>query len=226
MDLVGSGSLPGHHVAAARSVALAAVSGALRDGELETDVLDWADTGDGALITLPTTRVADVVDAAVAVDSVLVEHNTWHKPDVRLRMAVEIGPVGEGAGLHRGRVDTNRLLDAQAVKDLFARCVEQTSGATASALVISDKVINAVFSGDHTTRVRRSEFTPLRVVHKEFADKAWVRVPGVDASTLARLVEPPQEAASAPPVANTVYGAMHGVQAHTINGGVNLGGRR
>ncbi|WP_424184952.1 hypothetical protein ACOBQX_24120 [Actinokineospora sp. G85] len=222
VDIVGSARLPGKHTAVARRIALETVEAALAERAVE--VLHRSDTGDGALITVPGARVADLLDAAHAIDAALVEHNTWHRPEVRLRLSVESGPIGDTPDLYLPRKDAARLLDAEDFKRLLTRSLDPADESRATTgLIVSDHVLRAAFAGDHTTRVRRAEFTPLPVRNKEFTTTAWVRIPGVDVKSLAT---PPTPQQPPPTITNNVGGDMHGIQTHTVNGNITLGGPR
>ncbi|WP_433269887.1 hypothetical protein ACQPZF_08250 [Actinosynnema sp. CS-041913] len=227
VDVVGSARNEGYHLNTVRG----AVDGMVRDalavaGIGRLDVVEWEPTGDGALLTLPSKRLGAVLDAAHHLDGLAVEHNRHRKPDIRLRLAVEIGPVGAQPGLYAPKIALCRLLEASAFKELVRRCAGMNT-----ALIVSDGVWRAVFGGDYTRHVRRAEFSPLAVRDKEFAETAWVRVPGFalrspqpsPAVAEPTVVEP---AAFEPAgrVVNVVNGSVSGVQAGVVHGGVHMGG--
>jgi hypothetical protein len=229
VDVIGSAQLPGYLMNAVPGTISDLVGTALtQSGIGPDDVLSLESPGDGALLVLPSGQLGAVLDAAVRLDQLTIDHNRWHKPEVRLRVAVHVGPVGDDDGFYRARITHTRLLDAPEFKDLLKRCHDEGSEDTVNtALIVSSEALDTAFSGDHTQVARRGDFASLAVSHKEYRHDAWVRVPGFDPRSLAAF----SSSADAPdPVARTqniVHGNMHGIQADTINGGLTFyGGRR
>jgi hypothetical protein len=220
VDVVGSARNPGYHLNAIRKTLDEVLDLALsRSGITPSEVLKRDSTGDGALLTLPSGRLGAVLDTAHHLEGELAEHNRWRKPEVRLRIAVEVGPVGDESGFYAAKVTLGRLLDASAFKELVARRLGgQGDDGANTALIVSDHAWRTAFSGDHTRTIRQGEFAPLSVRVKEYADKAWVRIPGLDV---------PPSAAPDPSehgrVVNQVYGTMHGVQTGAVHGNVTFG---
>ncbi|RKT53202.1 hypothetical protein [Saccharothrix australiensis] len=218
VDVVGSTRNEGYHLDTVRAAVDGMVRAALATaGVGRSDVVEWEPTGDGALLTLSSRRLGAVLDAAHHLDGSAAEHNRHRKPDIRLRLAVEVGPVGPRPGLYAAKIALCRLLDAPAFKELVARC----AGA-ATALIVSDGVLRAAFGGDYTRHVRRTDFAPLAVRDKEFSATAWVRVPGYDTRA------PQPGPTGTPPaghgrVVNVVNGSFYGVQAGDVHGGIHLG---
>ncbi|MDX8034748.1 hypothetical protein SK803_31415 [Lentzea sp. BCCO 10_0856] len=228
VDVIGSAQLPGYLMNAVPGTISKLVGTALTQSGIEADdVLSLESPGDGALLVLPSGQLGAVLDAAVRLDQLIIDHNRWHKPEVRLRVAVHVGPVGDD-GFHRARITHTRLLDAPEFKNLLKRCHDEGDQDTANtALIVSSEALDTAFSGDHTQVARRSDFASLAVSHKEYRHNAWVRVPGFDPRSLAALTG---GAAAPDPVARTqniVHGHMNGIQADTINGGLTFyGGSR
>ncbi|MEU0880767.1 hypothetical protein ABZ345_19355 [Lentzea sp. NPDC005914] len=229
VDVIGSAQLPGYLMNAVPTTIMKLVGAALtKSGITPDDVLSLESPGDGALMVLPSGQLGAVLDAAVLLDQLTTEHNRWHKPEVRLRVAVHVGPVGED-GFHRARITHTRLLDAPEFKDLIKRCHDEGTEDTANtALIVSSEALDTAFSGDHTRVARRSDFASLPVAHKEYRHEAWVRVPGFDPRTLTGFTNPAPTPQPVAGVQNIVRGNMHGgIQAGTVNGGVNYyGGRK
>lgn len=229
VDVIGSAQLPGYLMNAVPSTISKLVSAALTESGIEPDdVISLESPGDGALMVLRSGQLGAVLDAAVRLDQLAIDHNRWHKPEVRLRVAVHVGPVGDDDGFYRARITHTRLLDAPEFKDLLKRCHEEASEDTAStALIVSSEAMDTAFSGDHTQVARRSDFAPLPVAHKEFRHDAWVRVPGFDPRSLAAFTGNASAPEPAGRVENVVHGEMNGVQAGNVSGDLNFyGGRR
>ncbi|MCS7476400.1 hypothetical protein ACFFQW_04350 [Umezawaea endophytica] len=224
VDVVGSAANPGYHLAAVHRTVDDVLDRALASSDIEpSEVLDREMTGDGALLTLPSERLGVLLDLAHDMEDTLAERNRWQKPEVRLRIAVEVGPVGDEPGLYAAKVTLSRLLDSSAFKGIFVRCLEEQGADGANtALIISDHALRTAFSGNHTRTVRQREFTPLSVQDKEYASTAWIRIPGFDAGA-ATSSPPTPEHRERGRVVNLVNGTMKGIQAETVYGGITFG---
>ncbi|AHH96162.1 hypothetical protein GCM10010174_43630 [Kutzneria viridogrisea] len=232
IDLIESARTPAHHLAELPKVLSRLLVAALeRVGIGEAAVIDRQYTGDGWLLAFPSALLGAVVDLSRHLDELAAEHNRWQKPEVRMRIAVEIGPLPAEPGFYQANISRGRLLDAQVFKGVVRRCSdERPDGSLTSGLILSDYVFRTVFGGDYTQRVRRTEFAPVRVSNKEYEVAAWVAVPGFDVQSLARMVDgDPAQPLVEPQVAevgvvnNHITGDNKGVQAHTIHGGVSFG---
>ena len=228
VDVIGSAQLPAHLMNAVPGTISKLVGTALEQSGVEPDhVLSLEAPGDGVLMVLPSEQLGAILDAAVRLDQLTIDHNRWNKPEVRLRAAVHVGPVGDD-GFHRARITHTRLLGAPEFKDLLKRCQDEGAEETATtAVIVSTEALDTAFSGDHTRVARRSEFASLPVAHKEYRHEAWVRVPGFDPRSLAQFVGTSKTPEPAARVQNIVHGDMNGIQTETINGGLTFhGGRR
>lgn len=240
VDVVASAGNPGYHLDRVWGALSEMLSEALdASGITPDDVVRYEPVGDGALYTFPNDRLGAVVDLSDRLDKLAERHNRWHKPDLRLRVAVELGAVGDGPGYDAPRIRLNRMLAADTFKALVNTCVganadEKGNSPVNSGLIMSDAAFRSVFGGDYTSLVRQTDFAPLDVVNKEFTDRAWVRVPGVDARTLAEFAEHlepsidgnDEETATTYPmrVTNHISGnAEHSLQAGIVTGGVYFG---
>ncbi|MEU4802609.1 hypothetical protein [Actinosynnema sp. NPDC023587] len=220
VDVIGSARNEGHDLEPVR----AAVDGLVRDalttaGIFRSDVVEWESTGDGVLITLPGRKLGAVLDSAHHLDELVEAHNRERRPDIRLRLAVETGPVGPHPGLYAPKISLCRLLNAASFKDLTARCTGMNT-----ALILSDQAHGAVFGGDYTRHVRRTQFGPLDIREKEYAATAWVRIPGFDTRHPGPPVSTGTSAVPEPigRISNVVHGSVHGVQAGIVYGGITL----
>ena len=228
VDVIGSAQLPAYLMNAVPETISKLVDSALEQSGVEPDhVLSVESPGDGVLMVLPSEQLGAVLDAAVRLDQLTVDHNRWSKPEVRLRVAVHVGPVGED-GFHRARITHTRLLDAPEFKDLLKHCQAEGAEETATtALIVSSEALDTAFSGDHTRVARRGDFASLPVSHKEYRHDAWVRVPGFDPRSLAKFVGNSDTPEPAARIQNIAHGEMSGVQAGNVSGDLNFhGGRR
>lgn len=231
VDVVGSASNPGYHLSAIPEAVRELLSGALGNCGIDRDdVLDWESTGDGALLTLASGHLGALLDTAYLLDVAASARNRRHKPEVRLRIAVEVGPVGNALGFDEPKITLSRMLDSGKFKELFDRCrQEEPDEAVNTALIVSEQALRTVFSGDHTRLMCRSEFGRLDVHNKEHEGTAWVRVPGFDARSLAAFTQPRQaedieQLNQGPQVSNVIQGSSYGgIQVGTLNGGLSQG---
>jgi hypothetical protein len=233
VDVIGSAANEGHHYdplwrALDRMLGRALAGRGIPDDE----VLDYEPGGDGALYTLPSRRLGGVLDLADDLDRLAAEHNRSRKPDIRLRIAVEVGAVGEGPGYFAPKIWRGRLLNSAAFKELMKHCLhKRPEGSVNTGLIVSAPAFREAFGGDYTAVVRRHDFVEIEASEKEFTEPAWVRVPGLDSRTLAEFVSASQAKPETPKpvvepeakVVNQVYGTMNGVQAGDVHGDINFG---
>lgn len=133
-------------------------------------------TGDGFLQAYPSRYLPTLVDMVSVLDELLVAHNRSAKPEIRLRVAVHLGPLPAGRGFYRPNIDVNRLLDAATFKRVVNFCREHVStDAFTTALILSDSAYKTVFQGDYTRVITRNQFAPVLITNNEFNEHSWVR---------------------------------------------------
>ncbi|GAB3300320.1 hypothetical protein GCM10027563_45280 [Parasphingorhabdus pacifica] len=243
VDVVESASNHGYDLQVVPEAVEHMLSESLRNSGIDpNEVLEWEPTGDGALLTLASRHLGAVLDTTQRLDIAASARNRRHKPDVRLRIAVEVGPVGEGPGFFAPKIALNRILEAGEFKTLFRRCRrEGPDDAVHSALIISDHALRVAFSGDHTRLLHRNDFGQLNIQNKEHNETTWIRVPNFDSRSITEFASeqqtqdrgsetprPPEEREeptypSTQQVSNTIHGNSYGVQAGTINGNISQG---
>jgi hypothetical protein len=199
------------------------------------DAVDAQYTGDGWLYAFPIGLLGRVVDLGQALDGIVAEHNKWNKLELRLRLAVDAGPLPDTQGFHAANISRARLLEAPAFKLLARECMAaRPDGSMSTAMIMSDIAYRTTFDGAYAKVARAADFASLAVTNKEFTARAWVAVPGFDARTLAEMAEEDGTAASAPVeeseptrgnrVKNTIEKVSgHAVQADSITGGIIFG---
>jgi hypothetical protein len=235
LDVVGSAGNPGDQLHRVSEAWQQILRDALDDtGISRDDILEWEEQGDGANLTLPHALLGLVVDLCHHVHSRATAHNRRYRPDIRLRLAIETGPVPDRPTFLRAKIDRARLLDASEFKNLLARCHRESEDGAQTGLIMSASAFQTAFGGDYTAIVRRSEFAPLSVSAKEFRATAWVRVPGFDARSLRALSSDPSEAGQRPDngdalkrpsptreaLINNSATTVSGVQAGIVHGGI------
>lgn len=234
VDVIGSATNEGHQLGALWRALDRMLGAALAgSGIPPEEILDYEPGGDGALYTLPSRYLGVGVDLADQLDRLAAAHNRSRKPDIRLRIAVELGAVGDETGYYAPKIRLNRLLNALAFKELMKRCVrERPEGSVNSGLILSGTAYREAFGGDYTRAVREHEFTKIEVSEKEFTEQAWVRVPGLDSHTVTEFASAAAPPAAEPPAAapepqarvvNQAFGPMNGVQAGDIHGDIHFG---
>ncbi|MEU4525722.1 hypothetical protein AB0F52_44235 [Amycolatopsis sp. NPDC024027] len=146
-------------------------------------------TGDGQSFAFSSRQLGQVVDLAYVLAELVFDYNKWYKPELRLRIAVEVGPLPAKPGLYPSNISCNRLLESPQFKKLALRCAKERLGSSMSiALIISNTTHRTIFSGNHTKLAKRRDFAQLAVAFKEFEDTSWVSVPGFDAYSLGKLI--------------------------------------
>ncbi|HET6503826.1 MAG TPA: hypothetical protein VFG87_24010 [Amycolatopsis sp.] len=235
VDVIGSAGNPGHQYNALWRALDRMLGTALNECGIPNDeLLDWEPGGDGVLYTLPSRRLGTALDLTEHLDRLAAAHNRKHKPDLRLRIAVELGAVGDEPGYYAPKVWQQRLLNARAFKELMKHCLrERPEGSVNTGLIVSAPAFREVFSGDYTRTVQRHDFAEIEASEKEFAETAWVRVPGLDSRTLKEFVAATAATDTAgitettpepkTRVVNQVFGTMNGVQAGDVHGDINFG---
>jgi hypothetical protein len=188
VDVVKSASNPGYHLAAVSDAVTTMLDDTLRSTGVESDVLRREFTGDGELLTLPARRLGSLFDLADRLNQLAEGYNRWRKPEIKLRIAVEVGPVEDRRQLTEPMISLARMLNAPAFKELFRQCLNTGRDRTQTALICSDHAWRAAFGGDHTLHVRREDFAVIQVRDKEYEASARVRIPGFDADCLARMI--------------------------------------
>ncbi|XVS61749.1 CATRA conflict system CASPASE/TPR repeat-associated protein [Actinosynnema sp. CA-299493] len=135
---------------------------------------DHQGTGDGLMVFLPA-RV-DVQRALPALlggaAAGLARDNAAHRDRVRLRMAVDVGPVGLAALGFGGKVATSvgRLLDSAPLRQALT-----DHPAVDLAALVSDRLHGFVVA-EGVPGTDPARFTPTDVAVKTFRDRAWLWV--------------------------------------------------
>jgi hypothetical protein len=238
VDVIASAQNPGYHRERLWGALSGMLTGALTGSGIDpAEVVHMEPGGDGALYTLPSARLGSVLDLTDRLDRLAADHNRWHKPTLRLRASVHLGSVGQAPHYCSAKVVLTRLLGASRFKNLMNECISQHADPTGysavnSGLIVSGPAFLEAFGGDHTELLRQEQFADIEVSEKEFTDRAWIRVPGVDRRSLLDIAghlpdEPETSAPSGQPtwhVENTNTGTMNNsLQAGKI-GNVTLNG--
>jgi hypothetical protein len=162
-------------------------------------------SGDGELALLPPDEAeAPVLDGFVrAAGALLFWRNQDRRPGdrLRLRLAADHGPVDMAANGFAGRpvVAVSRLVNSRVLKLALA---------TAHAdlvVIVSDRIYTDLVLGGRTS-VTPAEFRMVPVREKEFAENAWLRVPGVDVHGLDLGID--EQSVADPPAARDRSGQI------------------
>jgi hypothetical protein len=163
---------------------LAVADVAAEHAGLERSAWDRQSLGDGELAVLPVTEAEPrVVDDFVReLAAALADHNYDLRSESRLRLRVAIHhgvaiPADNG---YRGQgvVVVSRLVDSEPIR---AALVGQDRANL--AVILSRQVYTDTIVQRHTS-LTHQEFRRVQVVHKEFTDEAWLRLPGYDVHEL------------------------------------------
>lgn len=230
VDAMHSARNEGYHLNALASAINKILQITLQESGIESAAIsNREDTGDGVLLTLSGKHLGRLVDLSQRINLHVSEHNRWRKPDLQLRIAIDIGPVADAPGYYASKITHNRLMNANIFKELLERCTQVRAGTRVNTgLVISECAYKSVFGGNYTELVEAGDFASLPVADKEFEQIAWVRIPGFDPNTITNLIgslvhqTSPASLTSDGYVHNEVRGNMNGVQAGTVNGAITF----
>lgn len=181
VDMIGSGRSRPEHLPSIPELVGDLTQAALRAVGLGSETArDDQFTGDGFLRAYPSRYLPALVDMVSVLDELLATHNRSSKPEIRLRIAVHLGPLPTERGFHRPNIDVTRLLGAAAFKQVVGHCREHiTTDTFTTALILSESADKTVFQGDYTRVITRYQFAPLLITNNEFHEQSWVRVTGV-----------------------------------------------
>ncbi|GAA4315024.1 hypothetical protein GCM10023086_36630 [Streptomyces venetus] len=110
----------------------------------------------------------------------IFNRNRRDEARLRLRAAVHFGTASPAANGFEGRapVEIGRLLDSRVLKAALAAAPDAPLALAVSATVFNDVI------GEAYTTIRPQEFREARIAEKEYAGRAWIRVPGYDVNAL------------------------------------------
>jgi hypothetical protein len=143
----------------------------LDDLNVHVSETDQQGTGDGVLLFLPkdldTQHALPVLLHSIATR--LAEDNDEFGDQVRLRMAVDIGPVGLAPLGFEGTTATNlgRLVDSEPLREWLGNPGHDL------AVVVTDRLHSFVVAED-VPALPQDQFTRVSVRIKEFATEAWL----------------------------------------------------
>ncbi|MEV0727661.1 hypothetical protein [Polymorphospora sp. NPDC050346] len=164
-------------------------------------------SGDGEFAVLPPDepepRVVDDYVRELATELRLFNEGRLPDWQIRLRLAAHHGVAYSAANGYAGNapVTVGRLIDSDPARRALAAAPEAPL-----AVILSRLVFDEIVAGGHTS-LRPDDFQPVQVRVKEYADQAWVRVPGVDPARLPGA-QPPDDSAY-----------RHSAQRATVAGG-------
>ncbi|MBB5157097.1 hypothetical protein [Saccharopolyspora phatthalungensis] len=189
VDMIGSGSSRPEHLSSIPELVGDLTQAALRAvGLSSATAQDDQFTGDGFLRAYPSRLLPTLVDMVSVLDELLAAHNRSAKPEIRLRVAVHLGPLPADRGFYRPNIDVSRLLGAAAFKQVVHHCRKHITADTfTTALILSDSAYKTVFEGDYTRVITRNEFAPLLITNNEFNEHSWVRVTGVHPTQISSI---------------------------------------
>ncbi|MFC6090998.1 CATRA conflict system CASPASE/TPR repeat-associated protein [Saccharothrix lopnurensis] len=148
------------------------VRAALSDLDLDLSEVDSSGTGDGLMMFLPSG--VDVQRALPALLRAMAEQlrldNTVHRDRLRLRMAVDVGPVTTTALGFGGKVATSlgRLLDSEPLRGAI-----RSNPVTDLAVIVSDRLHGYVVE-EGARGTDPASFLPVEVAVKTFYAKGWL----------------------------------------------------
>jgi hypothetical protein len=168
---------------------VATCSAAARAAGLRRESWSLQTNGDGELAVLPLGEREDaVVDRYVReLVAELDRYNSRLREEsrLRLRMSIHFGRLSQADLGHAGPapVVVMRLLDSPVLRDAMVQVPSSNLGLLVSTPVFEDTIASSA------TTLRPEDFRRVRVVQKEFAEYAWLWMPGREVRNL-RLGSP------------------------------------
>lgn len=172
MDIKDYGARPPRAKKRAQERVAAIIHNILDDLNVRLSDTDQQGTGDGVLLFLPSEldvqRALPVLLHSAAVH--LAEDNEEFQDRIRIRMAVDIGPVGLTPLGFSGSTATRlgRLLESE---PLYGRLLDHPGDAL--AVIVSDRLHSFVIAED-VAALPPAQFTCVSVKVKEFSSTAWL----------------------------------------------------
>ncbi|AXB45933.1 hypothetical protein [Amycolatopsis albispora] len=189
-DIVGSSSNEDDELDEMRRNAARYVEEAFAHSGVQTaHRANYSSTGDGAFASFPETDLPALIDSAHYLDGQLHIHNRKFLPPIRLRLSVHTGPleVTDSHIFQRRTIELARGLDARSFKKITEQ-IERYRPPTI-ALIVSDQAYRVAVQGRYTERLHPHNFGELVVRNKEFTERCWVHVPGLDAERVKELTQ-------------------------------------
>ncbi|MFI6026264.1 hypothetical protein [Amycolatopsis magusensis] len=158
-------------------------------GVQTTQRANYSSTGDGAFASFPESDLPALIDSAHHLDGQLHMHNRKFLPSIRLRLSVHTGPLesSDGQTFQRRTIELARGLDAGSFKKITEQ-IERYRPPTI-ALIVSDQAYRVAVLGRYTERLHPHNFGALVINNKEFSERCWVHVPGLDAERIKELAQ-------------------------------------
>jgi hypothetical protein len=182
-DIVGSSAQDDDLLASVRTTSEVLLRQAFDAERLDfDDRTNVSPTGDGDLMSFPETSLPRIVDMAHHLHGLLLHHNRTAKPEVPMRLSVHTGPlrVTSEASFQRGYIELSRMLESTLFKQVVRKC--QQAGPYGIALILSDQAYRTAVRARHTTLLVPHDFADVVISGKNFEDRCWIHVPGVDAN--------------------------------------------
>ncbi|HEV7978078.1 hypothetical protein [Amycolatopsis sp.] len=190
-DVIGSSANDDDKLDEVRAYAAKYVTEALDLAKVEVnDRTNYSPTGDGALACYPETSLPQLIDATYHLDGKLHGHNRRYLPPVRLRVSIHTGPVriSDEETFQRRTIELARGLDASTFKEIVRR-MDRFAPSTV-AVILSDQAYRVAVLGGYTERLRSHNFGDVEIANKEFNERCWVHVPGIDRERVRELSHP------------------------------------
>jgi hypothetical protein len=172
LDVVGYGARPPRARQRAQERVAAIIHNILGDLDVRLSDTDLQGTGDGVLLFLPSEldvqRTLPVLLHSAAVH--LAEDNEEFHDRIRIRMAVDIGPVGLTQLGFSGATATRlgRLLDSEPLRGMLLDHPDD-----ALAVIVSDRLHSFVVA-EGVPALPPAQFTRVAIKVKEFSGTAWL----------------------------------------------------
>jgi class 3 adenylate cyclase len=190
VDVQGYGTLDDRGQSRVQVELLDLLDAAARGAGLDRDVWIRQAQGDGELSLIPVGqpegRVLDEFVGELAVQVYRRNSRQADGPRLRLRVALDFGPVQNAVNGFSGRcvVVVSRLVGSRPIRLALSSAPD-----AGVALIVSSRVYADLVLGGHTG-LPSTAFRKVPVREKEYAEDAWLWVPGFDVHQLPLCDDP------------------------------------
>ncbi len=152
----------------------------------------FRETGDGVMVAYPDRAVGQLSEVVFHLDHLLRSRNRYARVPMRARVAVHMGPMADNHRYHRTYITLTRLLSAGTFNDAVGYwCrLDPTGDKFGAGLIVSQSVWRNVVEPFGVALIPPARCARISVTTPDFADSAWIHLPGLDADAVLAEVSP------------------------------------
>ncbi|OXM53201.1 hypothetical protein [Amycolatopsis alba] len=152
----------------------------------------FRETGDGLMVAYPDHAVGQLCEVVFHLDHLLRTRNRYARVPMRARVAVHMGPMADNHRYHRTYITLTRLLCASTFNEAVGYwCRSDPTGDKFGAgMIVSQSVWRNVVEPFGVALVPPARCARISVTTPDFADSAWIHLPGLDAEAVLAELNP------------------------------------